>query len=199
MAGLNFDARNVDPKDSFDPIPAGWYNGRIDASEMKPTKDGQGQYLELRIRIIDGQHANRVIFDRLNLKNKNPIAEELAAKTLSQICHAIGVLQVQQSEQLHNIPFKFRVKIDSREGYDPSNAITGYDGINSVRGKPTSPTPVQQQQQQTVPRQAAITQPTYSQPVQAAPQAQYGAPPQGEQPAPAPEETDIPSWARRQA
>ncbi len=74
MAQLNFDARQVDPQQSFEPIPAGWYNMMIVESEMKPTSNGQGAYLQLSLKVVDGQYAGRPVFDRLNLQNQNPVA-----------------------------------------------------------------------------------------------------------------------------
>ena len=45
MATLNFDANQVEPTSGKDPIPAGKYVASISASEMKPTKNGNGQYV----------------------------------------------------------------------------------------------------------------------------------------------------------
>jgi hypothetical protein len=57
MANLgNFDASQVDPASSFDPIPAGKYLATITESETKPTKNGSGSYLQLTFRILDGPY-----------------------------------------------------------------------------------------------------------------------------------------------
>ncbi|TWU39480.1 DUF669 domain-containing protein [Novipirellula artificiosorum] len=48
MAALNFDANQVEPTNSLEPIPAGKYVAVITDSEMKPTKAGTGQETELR-------------------------------------------------------------------------------------------------------------------------------------------------------
>ena len=37
-------------------------------SEMKPTRDGYGEYLSLTLQVIEGQYENRLVFARLNLK-----------------------------------------------------------------------------------------------------------------------------------
>ena len=70
MAQLNFDARDVDPQSNFDPIPAGWYKAMITESELKQTRNGQGNYLQLTLQVLDGQHAGRHLWDRLNLMNQ---------------------------------------------------------------------------------------------------------------------------------
>lgn len=131
MAQLNFDATQVAPAVGLDPVPAGWYNCIMEKSEMKPTKDGAGAYLECQYNIVDGQYAGRKLFDRLNLRNSNPQAQEIAFKTLSAIAHAVGVLHVADSQQLHNIPLKVRAKVRPADGqYEASNDVTGYKNIN---------------------------------------------------------------------
>lgn len=132
MAQLNFDATKVAPEMGFETVPAGWYNAMIDESEMKPTKDGSGAYLQTRFNIIDGQYANRKIYMRLNLRNTNPVAQEIAYKQLSAIAHAVGVLHVQDSSQLHGLPMKIKVKLrkDTSGQYEDSNEISSIKNIN---------------------------------------------------------------------
>lgn len=132
MAQLNFDATQVTPDLGFETVPAGWYNAMIDESEMKPTKDGSGAYLQTRFNIIDGQYANRKIYMRLNLRNTNPVAQEIAYKQLSAIAHAVGVLHVQDSSQLHGLPMKIKVKLrkDTSGQYEDSNEISSIKNIN---------------------------------------------------------------------
>lgn len=185
MAQLNFDARQVDPQQSFEPIPAGWYNMMIVESEMKPTSNGQGAYLQLSLKVVGGQYAGRQVFDRLNLQNQNPVAAEIAYKRLSAYCHATGVIQVQDSQQLHGIPLKARVSVraDSTGQYDPSNEVKAVKHINEETG--TTAAPVQggfQAQAQQPPQQG----------FQQSPQQQWQQPPaQFQQPAqqqPAPQQ-----------
>lgn len=141
MSQLNFDARQVAPQQTFDPVPAGWYNFMIVESEMKPTSNGQGAYLQLTLKIVDGAHAGRQVFDRLNLQNQNPVASEIAYRRLSAYCHATGVIQVQDSQQLHGIPFKGRVSVrtDSSGQYDPSNEVKAVKHINEDTGASAAP------------------------------------------------------------
>lgn len=77
------------------------------------------------------------IYTRLNLRNANATAQEIGYKQLSAICHAVGVLQVADSAQLHNIPFKVKVKLRPAEGqYEASNEVTAYKNINEQVGAP---------------------------------------------------------------
>lgn len=132
MAQLNFDATQVAPDMGFETIPAGWYNAMIDETEMKPTKDGSGAYLQTRFNVIDGQYAGRKVFIRLNLRNANPVAQEIAYKQLSAIAHAVNVLHVQDSSQLHGLPLKIKVKVrkDKDGQYEDQNEIQAFKNIN---------------------------------------------------------------------
>lgn len=134
MATLNFDATTVQPNSGFEVLPAGWYNAMIDESEMKPTKDGSGAYLNLRYSIMGGRHNGQKVFQRLNLRNANPTAQEIAYKQLSAICHAIGLMQVQDSTQLHGQPLKIKLKVrkDQTGQYEDTNEISAVKNINET-------------------------------------------------------------------
>lgn len=131
---LNFNAAVVEPATVFDVMEPGWYDAKIDESEMKPTKDGSGAYLKLRFSIIGGKNNNQKVFQNLNLKNPNPTAVEIAQRQLSAICHSVGILQLQNSAQLHGIPLKIKLKIrkDPTKQYGDSNEISGYENINAA-------------------------------------------------------------------
>lgn len=118
-----FDANSVEPS-NFDVFPAGKYLAQIVSSEMRPTKDGRGQYLFLELDILEGQFAGRKLFDRLNLVNDNPDTVDIATRTLSAICRATGQMQVKDSEQLHLIPLIADVRVRPPKGqYGESNSI----------------------------------------------------------------------------
>ena len=145
LSAYNFNAEEVEPSSSFDPIPAGWYQAIINASEMKATRDGYGEYLSLTLQIIDGQYENRLVFARLNLKNANDKAVDIARKDLAAICRAVGVMSPQASEELHDIPLMIKVKVRPASGdYEASNDIGGYKAVEgaNLTPAPKTQTPV---------------------------------------------------------
>ena len=79
--GTTFDASTVDPTSSYDVLPPGQYVVQIVQSEMRPTKNGQGQLLALELDILEGDHVGRKLFDRLNLVNPNAQTVEIAQRT----------------------------------------------------------------------------------------------------------------------
>lgn len=118
-----FDAHSVEPS-TYDVYPAGKYLAQIVSSEMRPTKDGRGQYLFLELDLLEGPYAGRKLFDRLNLVNDNPDTVDIATRTLSAICRATGQMQVKDSEQLHLIPLIADVRVRPPKGqYGESNSI----------------------------------------------------------------------------
>jgi hypothetical protein len=178
MAQLNdtFDATGVAPAAPLDLLPPGRYVVQIVNSEMRVTRTGSGQYLWLEMDILDGPHQGRKIWDQINLVNQNQQTVEIAQRTLSAICHAIGQLQVSDSEQLHFRPMQvtLAVEADGREKHLPpheqrkQNRVKGYS--------PNAP----------------LTAPTFR-PAPAAAAARPAAPPP--RPAPAPGGT-TPPWRR---
>ena len=155
LSSYNFNAEEIEPSSSFDPIPAGWYKAIISNSEMKPTRDGYGEYLSLTLQVVEGQYENRLVFARLNLKNANDKAVDIARKDLAAICRAVGVMSPQASEQLHDIPLMIKVKVRAASGdYEASNDIGGY---KAVEGANLTPAPKAASKPQTPPPAATTT------------------------------------------
>lgn len=137
MAQLNFNARTVAPDQGFEVLPAGWYIAQIEATEMKPTSDGQGAYLEMQYRILDGKYVNRKQTLRLNLRNNNQQTMQIAYGQLSAICHATGVLDCVDSDLLRGIPHKIKLTVrdartdkDTGKHYEASNEVRGWKNVN---------------------------------------------------------------------
>lgn len=148
MVQLNFDASGVDPNTRPDPVPTNWYPVMITASEQKPTKAGTGSYLQMELTVQGGEFANRKAYVRLNVDNPNPQAVEIAYGELSAICHSVGMLQVQDSSQLHGKPFQAHIKCVERNDKpgEMSNEVAGYRDINGNEPGSAGAAPAQQQQ-----------------------------------------------------
>ena len=128
MANLNgFNANEVEPAVGFDPIPAGKYLAVITETEMKPTKNGSGQYLQLTFQVIEGQHKNQLIWSRLNLENPTATAVKMARSELSAICRAVGVMAPKDSVELHDLPLTLTVGHRKRQDTgELTNVIKAY-------------------------------------------------------------------------
>lgn len=146
MADLRgFNAHSIEPISSFEPLPAGKYLAAIIGSEMKSTKAGNGAYLELTFQIIDGEYRGRRLWARLNLDNPNPSAVKIARAELAAICRAVGVLEPQDSCELHDLPLVIIVRQKTGVNGETRNEISGYakrETLDSARPiQAANPTP----------------------------------------------------------
>lgn len=144
MATLNFNAQEVEPNSGYTPIPAGKYLAIITEDEMKDTKRGDGRYLKLTFEIIEGEYNGRKLWAQLNLENPNPEAVKIARGDLSAICRAVGVMRLQDSVELHNLPLVINVRCKkNRETDEMQNEIKGYEAkANYAPGAaPATPAP----------------------------------------------------------
>jgi len=127
-----FHAKDVEPAGDFKPIPAGWYPAMVTDSEVKQTKAGNGSYLSLSFTIDENAPdgaANRKVWCNLNLDNPNPKAVEIARRELSSLCHAVDVLNPEDSSELHGIPLQIKVKVRPETNqYPAGNDVVGFKG-----------------------------------------------------------------------
>lgn len=152
MALLDFDATQVEDDVSFDVIPAGKYVMVITDSQMKLTKAGDGEYLELTAEIIEGEHKGRRVWHRINRKNKNPKAVAIGDRTLKSICVATGVMRPHDSSDLHMRPFVANVVVNPAQGpYSATNEIKAFVGKASLPASAASIAEKQAQQAATDP------------------------------------------------
>ena len=132
MAQLNgvFNADEYEDLGSFDPIPRGEYPMIITASDLKETKDRQGKYIKFEQTIIDGEYKGRKVWNNINIVNKNPVAVEIAEKTLATLIRAVGKKVVADTQELHGIPFTGVVGIQpATDDYPASNKMVTYKPI----------------------------------------------------------------------
>jgi hypothetical protein len=133
----NFDASTVEPSTVFDPIPAGKYLAAVVESQVKPTKSGKGEYLELTFQILEGEFSGRRLWARLNLNNPNAQTVKIARGELSAICRAVGVMTPNDSVDLHNLPLVIKVVCRRRKDNDElCNEVRGYERREAASGKP---------------------------------------------------------------
>ena len=147
MAKLNFDASKVDPSVPFEPLPSDKYLVEITRSEVKPTKAGDGTYLELEYLVLDGPYKDRKVWDRLCLNHPSQKTVEIARANLSAVCHAVDVLQPRDSNELHHIPFIVTVKAKKDESSGTIfNEVKGYSKRESLVAPAPQATPASQTQ-----------------------------------------------------
>ena len=96
---------------SRDILPPGQYLAQIVRSQTKRTRDGNGQYLELKLSVMEGEYADHHLFVRLNLVNDNARTVDFANRALAAICRATGVMNLLDSSELHGKPMAVQVTV----------------------------------------------------------------------------------------
>jgi len=180
MSAFNFDATQVKPDSGgFVLVPKGTYTASICGSEIKENSAKNGRIMELNFKIIGGEFAGNVVKERLNIEHKgSPEAERIGLSQLSSICHAIQVLKLTMTDQLHGRPLSIFVDVEDYVGKNKttgaeeprqSNRITSYTKAEgTTAGAPASAPP------------SFLTQPTappVAQPAPVAPPVQPTPPP----------------------
>ena len=101
----------------------------MSAAEIKTTKTGTGQYIALRYDITGPTHQGRVVFGNLNIRNASPKAEEIGRQQLGDICRAIGLARVGDTDQLIGNSLMIKLDIEKSEQYGDKNQVKGFKPV----------------------------------------------------------------------
>lgn len=125
--GAKFNAQDhdTDSQREYDELPNGIYELEIEASEVKPTSSGNGLLLKYTAVVLRPEsHAGRKQFANINLENQNPVAQKIGQEDFAKLCRAIGVNEVEDSEELHFKAFTVKIGLGkpSKDGHYPARA-----------------------------------------------------------------------------
>ena len=139
-----FNAAEVQPS-SFEAIPTGTYEAVISNSESRPMKSGNGMGFNLEFEIISGECKGRKVFAWITFEHRtSPDAQRIGREQHSAICRAVGVTQLNDTAQLHNLPLHIVVALDKS---DPTrNIIKGFKAVKSVGAGAAAPQAAPQNQ-----------------------------------------------------
>lgn len=222
MAAIQFNSAAIEPSAPMGQLSVSGPEGHpviISASEIKQSKSGGNNgYVEFQLTVIDGPHKGEAGAYRLNIYHENPQVVSIAQSQLSAICHVTGRIAINDTNELHNIPFRCIVGNQKPDPKNPDGPVyTEVKSVLDINGnKPSKnmaqpqatnqpqfaaqPAPVQQYAAQPV--QQAYAQPAPAQQFAPAPQpvAQQAAPfaPQQQfQPTPGVQAPGQPAWGQR--
>jgi len=135
---INVNDLPEDTGGDFSPIPPGDYTASIKSADLTPTKDGNGQYIKLRLDVTGPTHAGRVIFSNVNIRNQSSAAEQIGRAQLGAIMKAAGMATLQDTDQLIGVQLGIKVAIrearTTPEGktYEASNEVKGYKALGGT-------------------------------------------------------------------
>lgn len=126
VLGKKFDATAHDTTQTdYAELPNGIYKMEIEASDVVATKAGDGTLLKTTNSVVEPEeYKGRKLFTQYNLENKSAQAQEIGQKQFAALCRAVGVAEVEDSEDLHFKTFTVRVALGkpSKDGQYPARA-----------------------------------------------------------------------------
>jgi hypothetical protein len=126
VLGKKFDATAHDTTQSdYAELPNGIYKLEIEVSEVKETSNGKGTVLKVTNVVVEPEeYKGRKLFNNYNLENESAQAQEIGQKQFAALCRAIGVTEVEDSEELHFRAYTARVALGraSKDGQYPARA-----------------------------------------------------------------------------
>jgi len=129
---------DVPERSGFDPIPAGKYDVMITGSEIKNTKAGDGKILVLQFEIQGAKYEGRKLFENLNIRNPNSVAQDIARQQLAELLRALGKESLTDTEELHGKRVSIQLNVEVQKATtaypnpQPRNVIKKYMSLNST-------------------------------------------------------------------
>lgn len=129
MVAFTFNANQYTPNfgGGGEQLPPGkQYKVVIVESGKDSTKDNTGGFLFVNCAVIEGPLHGKKQMIRFNLHHTNPKTVEIANEQLSALCHAVGVFNMVDTQQLHDKPFM--IDVDWQKNQEPNAAAGRPDG-----------------------------------------------------------------------
>jgi hypothetical protein len=167
LGGFNPADIPPDERDTLEPVPPGRYDMQVEDSELVEAKSGRGHILKLTHKIVSGPYENRKLWSQHNFRHENAMAQQIGLREIANLCRAIGHEgPLQDSLDLHGIPFVGRVTVEKQGDYEPRNVIKAFlppngapPAASAFPARPATAQALPRQQavprQQTAPRQQA--------------------------------------------
>jgi len=136
-----FNSNAVEPSAARDgePLPAGLYTVEITGADIKPLKNGNGTGLNIEFTVVDGPHSKRKVWSFLCIAHSNSQTEQIAQSQLSAICRAVGIAQLDDTDDLFQRVLCVRTKVRPAEGqYEAKAEVTSYEPAGAQPTKPTA-------------------------------------------------------------
>ena len=131
MAEFNFNVADVPAESNdFGPLPAGRYNLVVLEAELVLTKKAKeandpslGQYVKVKLQVLDGPKQNRLLWSNFNVINANPKAAEIGTQQFSNMLSSMGITSIEDTSQLNGKTVAAEVKVSPDTGYGEGNDV----------------------------------------------------------------------------
>lgn len=125
IAGLyNPDA---EPSTGFDLLPDDTYTLEIVESSYDANQDGDGMSLSLKAQVIGGDYDQRSYYIWMDLEHDDEKRQERGQRDFAALRRAVGVLNPQDTEELHFKPFQVKIgRYTSKKTGKTNNTVKEY-------------------------------------------------------------------------
>lgn len=103
------------PSAGYTPMPAGDYTLEIVESDYTANNAGNGMVLKLKTQVVGGEYDGRPFFINLSLEHEKPNVQEIAQRDFAALRRAVGVLNPEDTEELHFKSFPVKIGIKKRK------------------------------------------------------------------------------------
>ena len=117
---------DAEPSSGYTPLPAGEYALEIVETDYVATSKGNGMVLKCKAQIVGGEYDCRPFYINYNLENDNEDAQNIGQRDFAGLRRATGMLNVEDSEELHRIPFRVLIGTRTNSAGEPVNRIVQY-------------------------------------------------------------------------
>ena len=115
------------PSSGYTPLPLDDYRLEITESSYDAREDGTGMVLALKAQIMDGEYEGRPYFIWMDLENEDEKKQQRGQRDFAGLRRATGVLNPQETEELHFKPFTVTIGTYVSKGSgDLKNTIKKY-------------------------------------------------------------------------
>jgi hypothetical protein len=128
--GTKFKATEHDTEQrEYENIPDGIYRLEATKADVAATSKGDGTILKIQYGVIEPeQYKGRIIFGNITLENPNAQAQEIGQRQLASLCRAIGLSEVEDSDELLFQAFVAKVGLSKERKvgdkvYSPRNEV----------------------------------------------------------------------------
>ncbi len=151
------DTTGVSEMGAYEVFPSGQYPAIMITAGRKPTKDGNGAYLECVYQIIEGEFTGKKYTSRMNLWNANQQSVDIAKREMKSLKVSLGLPDTEgRTSMFINKPLVLNLGLENRKDDQgkptdkPQNRLVSIEPYGQAVQQPSSapPPPAYQQPQQ---------------------------------------------------
>ncbi len=136
---MSFKIDLTEVKDSgFRLLPNGKYHVIVEEAEVRTTKDGTGEYINVQFEVREAGYNGKKLFTMFNIKNNNAKAVEIGMQQLKNLITSSGKKELVLTSVSSLLGLQAIAVVKSKtDSFGDKNIISYYEAI----GSSTGPTP----------------------------------------------------------